>query len=189
MGTRGIIAFHHKDQTKATYNHFDSYPEGLGVDMLAFLRSAADIDALRESVANLQVVSDDVPPTSEQIEALAQYAKRNVGTQTLDDWYVLLRETQGDPAAILTAGYIEDQFGFGYDSLFCEWGYVIDLDTENFDVYRGFNKTSKAEGLWMDASKAREGNYGPITRVASFSFNDLPDDAAFVATVDPSDEA
>lgn len=30
MGTRGMYGFYRNGVTKATYNHFDSYPEWLG---------------------------------------------------------------------------------------------------------------------------------------------------------------
>lgn len=43
MGTRGTWGFVADGDEKLTYNHFDSYPDGLGVDVL---------DALREKIAD-----------------------------------------------------------------------------------------------------------------------------------------
>lgn len=38
MGTRGIMGFVVDGQEKLTYNHYDSYPDGLGLDVLRWLR-------------------------------------------------------------------------------------------------------------------------------------------------------
>lgn len=38
MGTRGFVGFVIDGQEKIGYNHFDSYPDGLGVDVLSWLR-------------------------------------------------------------------------------------------------------------------------------------------------------
>ena len=188
MGTRGLIAFHVNGETKACYQQWDAYPDGMGTDVLSFLRGK-DLAILKQAAVDLRVVTDETPPTAEQIEALKGYANKNVGEQRLTDWYCLLRETQGNPEAILAAGYVEDSFAFGYDSLFCEWAVVVDLDAENFDVYAGFNKTVKAEGLWADKAADIDGSgYGVITRKASFPLADLPTNEAFLGKVDP-DEA
>ena len=34
MGTRGTCGFMYKGEPKLGYNHFDSYPDGLGVQMI-----------------------------------------------------------------------------------------------------------------------------------------------------------
>lgn len=39
MGTRGAYGFYKDGQNKLTYNHFDSYPEGLGNTVVDFCRA------------------------------------------------------------------------------------------------------------------------------------------------------
>jgi hypothetical protein len=221
MSTRGLIGFVLHNETKATYNHSDSYPGGLGLEMLRFARTAssygqahhAGTSTLKQQVKNLKVVREDSTPTAEQIAALSEYMNTIVSSGQATEWYVLLRGTQGDPAKMLEAGYITDGFDFGKDSLFCEWGYVIDLDAGTLDVYEGFNQTGKTEGIWAifggtelpvpgggSPSTARpEPGYGPITRVASFPLDKLPTDQEFLTIlgepgasglyVQPSDDA
>ena len=38
MGTRGAIGWSKGGVTKVTYNHFDSYPDGLGLDVVKYLK-------------------------------------------------------------------------------------------------------------------------------------------------------
>jgi len=184
VSTRGLLAFHVDGETKASYNHADSYPSSLGIDALRYLRTVVDtelgVETLRETAARLKVVSNAVRPTPEEIDALGRYAERGYDDGRLDNWYVLLHATQGDPQHILAAGYVENSFEFGYDGLFCEHGYVIDLDARTFDVYRGFSR-GDVEGLWAERPAGqRDTGFGSVTRVASFPFENLPSDEEFL---------
>lgn len=185
MGTRGLITFRVNGENKACYQQFDAYPDGMGTDVLSFLRGK-DLAILKQAVVDLKVVSDATPPTPEQIEALKGYANKNVDNGSLDNWYVLLRETQGNPEAILACGYVEDSFSFGHDALFCEWAVVVDMDELTYDVYSGFNN-GPSVGLWSDQPppSANNSGYTSVTRIASFPLADLPSDKDFLAKVDP----
>lgn len=146
MGTRGFVGFASGGKETFVYNHFDSYPSGLGLDVLTFANQVESWDAVREQAAGLKHVSADVPPTQEDIDALAPWTNLSVSERSTADWYCLLRETQGDIGAILTAGYAESAPAFPYDSLFCEWGYLFDLDLGILEVYEGFQKSVDPAG-------------------------------------------
>lgn len=181
MSTRGLWGYKHDGIVKVTYNHSDSYPAALGQDVLDFARdSVADLPALRERVDALRLVDESDAPTAEDVERLARFADLHVSTQDVREWYVLLRETQGAPDETLDAGVMIDSFLFGFDSLFCEYGYLIDLDAERFDVYRGFRETPTTDGEWV-AESAKPvvahgigSTYFGIQRVASYPLADLP---------------
>jgi len=172
MGTRGIWGFVIDGETKVTYNHFDSYPGGLGTDLVKALGNWDPVSLLAAARA-LIVVNEDEKPTPEQQRALIQHADTGVGSGSTGDWYVLLRETQGNMQATLDAGYMLDSFAFGFDSLFCEWGYVIDLDGDGatFDVYEGFQNATTNRGLWKDG--ALDNGYGPVKLIASIPLDEL----------------
>lgn len=186
MSTRGLLAFHVDGQAKATYNHSDSYPGGLGLAVLEFLKEHVDSDMwaeLKEQVRALKPIADPhTAPTAEEWEKFSQFASTAVGAPGERSWYQLLRQTQGEPSKILAAGYFEDAFRFGYDGLFCEFAYVIDLGANVLDVYRGFMKPKEVKGLWhtRPADFTDDcGGYGPVHRVASYGLSDLPAENTF----------
>ena len=57
------------------------------------------------------------------------------------------------------------------DSLFCEWAYIINLDDEVFEVYRGFNKNPNAPGRYASKQCDSEKYYG-VELIETFSLND-----------------
>jgi hypothetical protein len=184
MGTRGFLGFVVDGQEKIAYNHFDSYPGGLGTDVLGWLRKA-HLGGAKRLAAALRVVSSDSEPTDEDIERLGGYANRNVGAKReRPDWYQLLRETQGNPAAMLDAGVIEDGSSFPLDSLMAEWGYIVDFDHEVFEVYRGFQKAAHDQGRFAAREGGRYDGYYPVALIATLPLTDLPSDDAFVAHIE-----
>lgn len=187
MGTRGFLGFVVNGEEKIAYNHWDSYPSHLGITVLSFLREYPELLA---RAADLRAVSDDVPPTEEDIQRLAQYTNTSVGSGT-HDWYNLLRETQGDPEKMLESGFYEDAGDFPLDSLFAEWGYLIDLDTKTFEVYRGFQTKPHTRGRFATREVTDEYNlnqgYQPVALVAQFPLSDLPGDEDFISAL-PKDE-
>lgn len=155
MGTRGAIIFVIDGAEKVCYNHFDSYPDGLGSKMLSWLQDAVkDLPAVKDSARNLKMVDEDTAPTAEEIAKLAHLSWNKAehgGEADLREgqqWYDLLHQTQGEPAMILESGYNADAHDFVYDSLFCEWAYVVDLDEDRFEVYRGFQTEPVTTGRW-----------------------------------------
>ena len=189
MGTRGFVGFVVDGTEKIAYNQFDSYPDGLGVDVLEWLRSAAaDVASLRERATALRVVQSDTEPTAEDVERLAGFADLKVSTKDPREWYVLLRETQGEPALMLQAGVIEDASHFPLDSLFCEWGYLVDLDAETFEVYQGFQQSPHRKGRFAGRRGPMRagligGAYRPVALAKSWPLDKLPTREAFLSAL------
>src|SRR5690242_2033153 len=140
MSTRGAFGFRINGVDKIAYNHSDSYPEGLGDAVVscitAWLQQMSPYD-LRKLVSELRVVPRNSRPTEQDKEALAAYYDGGVGEQSKDDWYCLLRHTQGDPDAILDAGVLVDSSAFLTDATMCEYAYIVNLDDNTFEVYKG----------------------------------------------------
>lgn len=197
MGTRGFVGFESGNKETITYNQFDMYPSGRGVAVLEFVRTLATDphleEAYREKAASLKQVNQDTPPTRDQVVELIGKADLGVSTRQVTEWYILLRGTHGDPAAILDCGYAEHVPDWPKDSLFCEWGYLIDFDRRTLEVYEGFQTSPVTEGRWAgvqpEGRETLSGNtYYSVKKVAGFEFDDLPTADEFVAKLEPSEE-
>lgn len=195
MGTRGFVGFNANDRETISYNHWDSYPSGLGLTVLSFVRhlNTDTENHYRELAANLKHVNEDVPPTRDQVVELIKYSDLAVSSRDAEDWYCLLRNTHGNPSAILSCGYAEHNSEWPKDSLFCEWGYMVDFDARKFEVYEGFQTTPPQFGRWAGQSprpryEGDTGGYHAVELKATYDFDDLPTDEAFTALLEPQEE-
>lgn len=179
MGTRGTFGFRLDQEDKLTYNHFDSYPDGLGNDVVEFIRGVTDWDAVKEQVRALEDVSNR-KPTLADVEACAEFTDLHVSKQSTEDWYCLLRQVQGDPAAILRVGRYLGGNGFINDSLFCEYGYIINLDEMTLELYEGFQEESHTKGRYATYVPEKDGSnsdkYYACALVGTFPLDNIPED-------------
>lgn len=156
MGTRGAFGVTIDGIDKVMYNQFDSYPEGLGMDLatqLTDLLEERGLEGIRALAREVIVLDEDAEDTPRLIMERTKGRYHNGGVSTGADPYSLVRELQGNLTAILTdAKLILDAREFMNDSLFCEWAYIANLDTCTLDIYKGFQNTA-------------EGNYGPVAMV------------------------
>jgi hypothetical protein len=168
-----------------TYNHYDSYPDSLGVTMVEFVRTyrannGADfIQKMRSEVQHLIPVDTDKKPddTAKTFLKLAGMVDLSVGNQSTDDWYCLLRGTQGDPLKMLEARYYSPSNGFLKDSLFCEYAYIVNLDDETMEFYIGFNlagqKFKNPGRYWSSEASEDSEKYGAIVLRKTFPLADM----------------
>jgi hypothetical protein len=102
MGTRGLLGFIILGQRYATYNHWDSYPEGLGKDIVNFILGLTpeDYTAMARLVAEITWVDSESAPSPELQERYQKlgFADLSVSNRSLEEWYCLLRKTQGAAA-------------------------------------------------------------------------------------------
>lgn len=149
MGTRGIIGFIRNGELHGSYNQFDMYPEGAGKTLQEELRAVmktfgtTDIwPTLRNWIDDMRYVKSGDEPTDEEKESF-RASWDNVSTG--GDWYSYLRSHQGSLTKRLTSGIMTDEPDFLKDSLFCEYGWIFDTDSEKVLVLRGFNNTRAME--------------------------------------------
>jgi hypothetical protein len=180
MGTRGSIGFRIDGKDYLAYNHSDSYPSGLGTEFVAEVKKLIKDKKLAEKVRAIRLVKRGDKPTPADVEKLKPYTDLGVGNQSTSDWYCLLRNAQGSLKATIDSGYILDNATFIHDSLFCEYAYILNLDTGNVEFYKGFNKDRKAAGRYAAIeSKDRDGKfeeYCGCVLAAEFPANAIPKD-------------
>ncbi len=155
MGTRGLVGIKVNGKYSGYYNHFDSYPDGLGHGMIEFVKKldASNIETMKYNCENLIIVEANSEPTKEEIDKYCQFSNSKVRSGT--DWYSLLRNIQGADYldAILRGklSHIFNDIGFIRDSLFCEYAYILNLDELTLDFYRGFQHNAQEFNPFGDA--------------------------------------
>ena len=192
MGTRNLTAVFIDGEYKvAQYGQWDGYPEGQGMTALYFLRERMDEDLLRRALRNSSYISP------EALDALwKEYGAGGDGMISLDkadkmklDHPEFSRDTGAEILDIVQSHpegmQLNDNIGFAADSLFCEWAWVIDLDSGTFEAYKGFNddqpltEDDRFFGF-SNGDQARDGYY-PVKLVAIWDLDDLPSDEDFLA--------
>jgi hypothetical protein len=131
MGTRGTIRIRKNGKQVVMYNHWDSYPSGLGVSFLTSIQTLIDKYGLEEFIRiidNVRVININTEhPTEEDIVKLAPYTDLSVENRSTSSWYCLMRKLQGNLLGMIEAGYMLD---FGDYDMWEEYNYILDLDNK-----------------------------------------------------------
>ena len=125
MSTRGCFGWRFNGEDKIGFNHYDSYPSGLGTDVLNFIRSFGNMDAIKDYATGVELIDD------EDADSYDGYSFKQK---------------------------FRDFASFMHDSLFCEWAYIINVDTGMLEIYKGFNHNDHAEGRYVLPGIKRDWN-------------------------------
>ena len=179
MSTRGLYGIRKNGVDKCTYNHSDSYPSWLGRKVLEFCANNT-IENLEKFFNKIELVDESSKPTEEQIKKCVEAGYYNgvVSTKSVNDWYCLLRNLQGnfdeyqdlidnDEAKII---FMTDCISFIKDSLFCEYAYIINLDDEVLEFYEGFQKEAQKGNRY---GETEEDGYYPCKLVFTISLDEI----------------
>jgi len=170
MGTRGAYGYRLDGRDKVTYNHYDSYPIGLGLQILTYTLFN-ELETMRAVARRIELVDAESQPSPELVNRYRHYLDTRGGVSETPTWYWLLRETQGDLQPYhCDLRHMIDSQAFLYDSLFCEWAYVINLDNEQFEVYRGFNQDPSRSGRYASQRSGRDNPYYGVVLIREFPF-------------------
>lgn len=218
MGTRNLTMVISEGETKvAQYGQWDGYPEGQGLTVLSFLQKT-DLNKFRERLKSisfftkkeLQAIEkkdDEILERNkkvkngkyEQSESAKLYEQkpwlsRDLGAQILqaimDGKFEGTDDNFEKKKFKVTVDKLVDQTNFAADSLFCEWLWLIDLDKNVLEAYKGFNTKPLAKNerfKYLEEKVKREvgslsgSEYFPVRKVASFKLKSLPDKKEFLA--------
>lgn len=211
MGTRNLTLVQYNNEIKvAQYGQWDGYPSGNGVQILKFCNSNQNLNNLRNRLKNIRFLTDeeedDIYKTLSKLEDKRRKAKttynyykptkkenyaedyfefyltRDIGWRILNiiNENVPYETIENDEDKIK----LSNHFSFGYDSLFCEWAYLINLDTCKLECYCGYNKTeNNPESRWYieeEKDLTRESNYYGIKLLKEYDLDDLPYEDDFI---------
>ena len=172
MGTRSAYGFHKDGVDKITYNHYDSYPSGLGKVIQNFIMNTLEVK-LDEIFEKIVMINQNDPISVQDRIRHKEFLDEDVSDGK--DWYSLLRNTQGKLEAYRDTKLVNmiDDRNFMQDSLFCEWAYVYNLDTSKLEIYRGFQTTPQENRYKFQDDNERE--YYQVALVREVHYADLPD--------------
>ena len=138
MGTRGAYGLKLNGNLKVTYNHMDSYLTGLGLNICGFIKYTS-IPEMKDIYNYIQLVDGLSTPSQDQINECTEIGLLDdkVGSKKNTDWYCLLRNTQGSLTTYKhrNVPWMINSSSFLKDNCFCEFGYVINLDTEVLEIF------------------------------------------------------
>lgn len=185
MGTRHLIAVQFNGEYKvAQYGQWDGYPEGQGKAVLNFLRDEKLFDKLKTNLGKCRFIEDDEvdrlndllnKSDAKTVNWYHDFCSRDLGAKVLEN---IAGSTDNEILLI-------DRISFAKDGLFCEWAYVVDLDKNTFEVYKGFGKTELSpEERFYDAEFKSGNEYQPVRLRATFSLDALPDDDEFYSSLE-----
>ena len=184
MGTRNLTYVVKNGEYKiAQYGQWDGNPSGQGQTIVEFLLNEGNIRKLESILSKVRYLdrkgkdkdfielfhknapewlSDSDNRTPEQIRWFSTYMTRNLGAE------ILSNIANSKDSEIV----IDNQIDFSKDSLFCEWAYIINLDTEELEIFKGFN-TSPLDKSERFYSEEIPEEYYPVKHYKSIKFFDL----------------
>lgn len=192
VGTRHLtIIYLDGDYKVAQYGQWDGYPSYTGQSIVDMLKGI-NLEIFALAVRNVEEISQ------EQVMKLWQdlgaddsgFVSMDISSQFADLHPELHRNTGCDIIEIIkeTGGRIKiaKELEFAADSLFCEWAYVIDLDSGELEVYEGFNTEPLTENerfyFLQEISLElphRDKTFYPVKFLTKFPLNNLPEDIEY----------
>ena len=171
MGTRNLTMVQLDNEIKiAQYGQWDGYPTGVGQDCVKFIKDKlslledqikfkSELNKLRKATEEEIKILED----SEDFKLIAPWLSRNVGSEILDLIF--------DGKVHYLCGN-SNSFNFGFDSLFCEWAWFLNLDNKTLEVYKGFNKEKLSENDRFFKEDPDEEYYG-CNLIKTYPFSNL----------------
>ncbi|VGO19130.1 hypothetical protein [Pontiella sulfatireligans] len=191
MSDQGLIGFRYRDIDKLDYNRSGSAPNKLGLQILHELRAVDDWDPFKKRIAELTPVAEthridyfDGYPVAEIRRHFPHLEYDSAPT----DYHELFAPLQGTLAPYLDGklSFMPDASDFIRDSQHCEWAYITNLDTNQFEVWKGNQLEPDHEDNRMVEEDNRYGKdmdrmgYYPCAMVRSYDFEELPNPGLFL---------
>jgi hypothetical protein len=189
MGTRNLTMVVKDGKFRvAQYCQWDGSPSGQGATVFDFIKNEMT-PSFREQIDRTKILTNEEVHTRWK-----EYGADDSGMVNMDvanRFKVKNTHLDRDMGAKILS-YIQSSpspevlmdLNFAADSLFCEWAYVIDLDHDVLEVYKGFNKTplpSDERFKFLEETReptrnGRPNKYYPIRLAAKYSFNSIKSD-------------
>ena len=183
MSANGAFGFYKNGVTKVTYNHSDSYPTGLGDKIVKFCIDT-NIKDMNDIFDRIILINECEPPTPRKLYAANKLnlVDLTVGDNEIKDFYCLFHGVHGNLQIYQNPEmkWMGDNSSFLECGLFCEWAYIINLDTNILEIYKGGVKKidDMYESRYYNTNEDyyEEGlneTYYPVKIVAKLTLNNI----------------
>jgi len=178
MGTRHLTAVYLDGKYRvAQYGQWDGYSKGAGLICLGFAHTIVEKSA-RDKFANK--VRNCSWATQRYIDIKVRHEnwQKEYPEFACDTGPDILQIIKDSDRKIK----LDKALNFVADGLMCEWAWVIDLDNETLEGFKGFNHhplTKEDRFYFLDSPEIDD--YHPARLVAKWSLNNLPTDSEFIA--------
>lgn len=180
MSTRGLYGFRVNGDDYLTYSHSDSYPEKLGIEIVDYINSIDDYDSEIEKAEKVEKINYFKDRPYDHLNEI----KNAMNNDIIEDkccCISCMRSMKWDSILsklhlknIIEFGFILDNFSFIFESLFCEWVYIVNFDNGMFEIYKGFQKKQHRKGRYYRACSIS--GYYPCALIKEYPFNKIPKD-------------
>jgi hypothetical protein len=168
MGTRNLTLVKNNGEYKvAQYSQWDGYPEGQGFIVVNFLnQSGFDIELFKNKINNIiHWSSKDIDKLDENID-YDSYPELaiDLGTDVLYSIY----------NSKITK--VNLSINFASNSLFCEWAWCVNLDTNCLDCFKGFQTEPLSNDqpfYFLQDKMTKKDEYYPIKLICSIPFDEV----------------
>jgi hypothetical protein len=173
MGTRHLTVVSLNNEIKvAQYGQWDGYPTGAGKDIAEFLSgmisSPFGLNYFKKRVKDISWF------TEKEIEEIHKICKGDILP-------ALSRDTGSKILELIECNKIDrlqNSIDFAADSLFCEYLYFIDLDKEQVEIYKGFNKDKLTKkDRFFSIKPEKKSEYKQVKLWTIIPFKEFTDEA------------
>lgn len=206
MGTRNLTMVIDKkgDMKIAQYGQWDGYPSGQGVTILNFARNKEKMARLENEFDNIRFLNKNDKEYLEAYDSRAPEWSNEPDNRTDEDKYwwekTQTRDLGGEildsiitidksrlPKEMNGKICLSDTREFGKDSLFCEYAYCINLQTDKLMCFFGFNQDESKQHEWFETDPSDSGYVG-CRLVKEYDLNNLPDEETFIKELESEAE-
>jgi hypothetical protein len=120
MSTRGLYGFRKDGIDKLTFSPYDSFPDCLGKSIVNYVKKTP-IKKMKEIFDKIGLIDADSIPSECEVVLNSYIGKLEI----YNNGFV----------------HMVDDKDFIYKSLFCEYCYIINLDTGKLEFWKGFQTT------------------------------------------------
>lgn len=181
MGIRNLTMVYKDGEYKiANFGGYDGDPRYVGKTILRFL-NGVDLNKFKSMIDKVSYY------TQEEFNGIKETINKRKEISMRYEWEKdfpqLSDVTGGDILHLIMFKDVlktVNRLNFAADSFFCDWGYVIDLDKNTFEIYLGSNqkKLNETDRFYFLEKKSKD-NYYPIRLLKSYSLDDLPSEELF----------